>query len=77
MTGQLVLPFPQGLEFKDWAALVCEQYANSGVQHPVEEASWKEWALALLYVPELAFLPNPAGFNSWREWASRVVGTQV
>lgn len=73
----LVLPFPQGLEFKDWAARVCEQYADSGVQQPVEEAYWQDWARHLLAVPELAFIPDPSGFGSWREWASRAVGTNV
>lgn len=72
---RLVLPSPQRLEFKEWASLVCEQYADSGVQSPPEEANWQDWARGLLAVPELAFIPDPTGYDSWKVWADRVVGT--
>lgn len=72
-----LLPQASGLQFQDWAALVAEQYAGQGVQDPLPEAAWKDWAMSLFYVPQLAFLPNPEAFTSWREWADRVVGTQT
>lgn len=77
MNNEPILPFPQGLSFENWAALVCEQYAGQGVQDPVSEANWQEWARYLLYVPALAFIPDPSGFKSWKDWASRTVGTFV
>lgn len=55
--------------------MVCEQYADSGVQAPPEEANWQDWGRHLLAIPELAFIPDPTGYASWKVWADRVVGT--
>lgn len=68
-----VLPQPQGLSFTDWAALLCEAFAELGLAQPPDETAWSSWACSLLYFPELATLPSPIGFNSWREWADRVI----
>lgn len=69
------LPLTNGLEFGDWAALVVEQYAGMGVQDPLPEAAWKDWARSLFFVPQLAFIPDPEAFAGWRAWADQVVGT--
>jgi hypothetical protein len=66
------IPLPHGLKFTEWAALVVEALSKYGVQNPVSEDQWAEWANSLLYNPELATIPSPYGFNSWLDWASRV-----
>jgi hypothetical protein len=71
----IALPQPQGLKFLQWGALVAEQLAEYGISSPDNEAAWKDWASALLYVPELATIPDPNSFDLWDDWASRVLET--
>lgn len=71
----IALPQPQGLKFLQWGALVAEQLAEFGILAPDSEDAWKDWASALLYVPELAVVPDPNLFDDWVEWASRILET--
>lgn len=67
---RLSIPAPQGIEFPAWGALVAEQLAGFGVQAPVDEATWQEWAESLFHEPQFGLAPSPVGFNDWRDWAS-------
>jgi hypothetical protein len=67
---RLSIPAPQGIEFPIWGALVSEQLAAYGVQAPVSEAAWREWAQSLFHEPQLGSAPSPLGFTDWRDWAS-------
>lgn len=72
-----VIPDPSSLEFLVWGNLVAEQLATYGVDAPTSEELWREWACSLLYVPQLADVPDPTAFGSWREWGTRLLETPL
>jgi hypothetical protein len=69
----VAFPLPVGIKFAQWGSLVAEQLAEYGILAPSSEEAWQDWAAALLYVPDLASIPDPYGFDSWDIWASRLL----
>lgn len=76
IAGVSFLPEPSGLTFSQWGTVVAEQLAQYGVAAPYNDDSWKTWACALFYVPELVALniPTPEGFDNWETWAVQFLG---
>lgn len=70
------IPQTSGLKFSEWGALVAEQFAQYGVSAPYNDESWRTWACALFYVPELVAMniPGAEGFESWTDWADQFIG---
>jgi hypothetical protein len=68
-----MLPKPEQLEFKQWAAQVSQNYPESEVPAPPDESRWREWATSLLRRTPFNGVPvaHPDDFRSWRDWAER------
>ena len=71
------IPSPLGMEFRPWANIFAEQYADVGVSAPDAGMSWQDWACSLLNFQQLVSLPEPYGFNDWQDWAVRTLETNI
>lgn len=67
------IPTPQGMEFREWSAVVAEQNAQYGILAP-ENDDWAEWASSLINNIQISHLPNPIGFAKWTDWAEQFYG---
>lgn len=56
---------------------MAEALSDLGIQDPVPEQQWQDWASSLLYAPELVDIPTPYGFDRWQDWASRMLETAI
>lgn len=63
---------PLGSTYDDWASDLCDQLSSYNVPNPGPEDLWRDWAVAVISLPDIAELgaPDPRGFEDWREWAS-------
>lgn len=66
---------PRYMQFSDWAALLCEQYAAQQLSVPDGQVDWKSWAVGLLAIDIFTNqgVPSPYSFDEWQDWASAVV----
>jgi hypothetical protein len=63
------------MEFDQWAALMCEQYAGQQLSVPDAQTAWKSWAAGLLAIDVFINenIPSPYSFEDWQDWASAVL----
>lgn len=68
------IPYPKGLTFEEWSAIVVEEFAQQGMpQWVVPEMQWREWGDRIQEVDELTDLPYQADYENWEDWAERFV----
>lgn len=66
---------PRFMEFDQWAALMCEQYAAQQLSIPDGRGDWKSWGVGLLAIDVFTNegVPSPYSFENWQDWASAVL----
>lgn len=65
-----MIPYPQGLTFDEWSAVVIEQFALTSI--PVG-LPWREFGERLLEADATNSVPQTGAFGEWQDWAERVV----
>lgn len=67
---------PRYMEFQEWAALLCEQYAAQQLAIPNDSTKWQDWGAGLLAIDVFTnnAIPSPYGFDDWKDWAAALLG---
>lgn len=78
-----IIPFPEYIELKEWAAELIRIYKNDRLPILQDEDDWREWADIVVgsgslrnknlpSATEAADLNEDDSFESWEEWAKAV-----
>ena len=68
---------PRYMSWEAWSARMASvnfQNGPAGIEQPVPESKWKQWAAAFISPPANAVLslPQPGMFKTWQAWAFAV-----
>jgi len=63
--------------FESWADLMCELYADNGLEKPNPQTDWKQWAEGLLAIDVFTdqAVPNPINYENWYDWVAATIGS--
>lgn len=70
---------PRGLDFKYWASLMCELFADQNLMIPSDNTDWREWAYGMAGNGYFGAynVPLPSSAETWDEWAIRVFEANI
>lgn len=73
--AQALVYDPRYMEFDQWAALMCEQYAAQQLAIAGPDTDWQEWAAGLLAIDVFTNqgAASPYAFDDWKDWAVSLV----
>lgn len=66
---------PRIYTFRQWAELMCEQYAAQNLEIPNDKTDWKKWGNGLKAIDVFTNEGSPSteGYDDWRVWARDLI----